>query len=89
MKAILVLNEMPEACGPCRFSERGDQPHCIASGRAHAVDLRRADRPDWCPIKEMPKKEIIVFHIVDGEIQEKEEVAFKQGWNSCLEEIEK
>ena len=53
MKVVLLLDKMPEACGLCQFSERGYQPHCIASGRTHAINLHRADRPDWCPLKPM------------------------------------
>ena len=83
MKAVLVI-DMPESCGPCRFSTRGTHPFCIATDRTHLVDISKGDRPSWCPLKEMPKK--MIPEMVMGNTYAE---GIVKGWNDCLEEIER
>ena len=49
MKAILVLNEMPENCFKCKLQ---DWANCRIVKGCHTGDTR----PDWCPLRPAPEK---------------------------------
>lgn len=56
-KAVLVMN-MPESCFGCNFmycDEESDTETCQAMETARDIDLIE-DRPDWCPLRELPEK---------------------------------
>lgn len=57
-KAVLIM-DMPEDCFKCRFLridvEYGIES-CGALETAMSVDLETYDRPDWCPLREIPEK---------------------------------
>ena len=85
MKAILVLDKMPCACAECplcvhaKFDYYFDEHICTANGQ-EILDTREVHR--MCPLKEMPKYKSTMD--VDEYLMGK-----RQGWNDCLEEIEK
>lgn len=59
-KAVLVM-DMPEDCFKCRFlridGEYGNViESCGALETAMSVDLEIYDKPDWCPLREIPEK---------------------------------
>ena len=60
MKAILVLNEMPECCEMCYLSMQVPQGSlCMATRKdkgGKMVNAMFGVKPDYCPLKEMPKK---------------------------------
>lgn len=82
MKAILVLDEMPCACVECplcvhaKFDYYFDKTICMANGDK-IQDTREVQR--MCPIKPLPNKLQANWY---GE-------GYKEGFNACLEEIEK
>lgn len=49
MKAILVLDEMPENCFKCKLQ---DWANCRIAKSCHTGDAR----PDWCPLRPAPEK---------------------------------
>ena len=49
MKAILVLDDMPENCFKCKLQ---DWVNCRIVKDCHTGDTR----PDWCPLKPVPQK---------------------------------
>ena len=49
VKAILVLNEMPENCFKCKLQ---DWANCRIVKGCHTGDTR----PDWCPLRPAPEK---------------------------------
>lgn len=66
MKAILVLDEMPNKCNECPFHKLVDKEHFIYDNRLicfpYDVIHKKikttewdADRPQWCPLKEIEK----------------------------------
>ena len=82
MKAILVLDEMPNNCSecPCRNEEDFE---CNNQYKGYISDYLKwnSGRPSWCPLKPMPEK-IGSSLIVDSEeIQS----AYQVGWNDCVE----
>lgn len=83
MKAILVLDEMPKGCVCCPCSD--DEDHFC---RAKSEYYSSWKRPSWCPLKKMPKKRILPRSEVEN-TNYGEEPWFSDGWNECLEEIEK
>lgn len=76
MKAILVI-DMHENCSECLCEQNGI---CLAKNNA----VESIDRPSWCPLKPMPE---FKWH-EEGKENECEEW-YKNGWNACLEELEK
>lgn len=80
MKAILVLNEMPEICidCPCSFFERNNtELNLICSPTQE--DVNRGGKPDWCPLKPMPVKKETPDNILG--------VFMNIGRNACIDEI--
>ena len=76
MKAILVINEMPDNCRACHY-------------KCFEANLRDEYRPYWCPLKPMPNKKEgyqTGATLWDGT----PEIRFNEysiGWNDCLDEI--
>ena len=83
-KGIIVV-DVPEACRDCACCQYAGQydRYCGVNGE----DLMNIDwngeKPDWCPIKEMPSRKQVpgCFFMMD-------EVYGKEiGFNDCLDEI--
>lgn len=83
-KGIIVV-DVPEACRDCACCQYDGQydRYCGVNGE----DLMNIDwngeKPDWCPIKEMPSRKQVpgCFFMMD-------EVYGKEiGFNDCLDEI--
>ena len=82
-KAVLVMN-MPESCFGCNFmycDEESDTETCQAMETARDIDLIE-DRPDWCPLRELPEK------MITGAGGYGENM-FRSGFNACLDAIAK
>ena len=81
-KAILVIDK-PESCTSCLLGIYNKKWFCLKTLK----DIDIADRyhiPSWCPLKPMPKeREINMLN------QNEYEVAVNEGWNACLEALEK
>ena len=69
----ILVIYMPKNCAGCKFRFN------ICS----AVDWE--ERPSWCPIKPLPEKKPDRAYWHDDEFSE----GYRDGWNACLEEIEK
>ena len=57
-KAVLVM-DMPESCMECNFLYiDGDTmlDSCQALEVARTVDSETYEKPDWCPLRELPEK---------------------------------
>ena len=93
MKAVLVLDEMPRCCDECQLNyDMGVDCDALPMISKTPVDKRgmhnEEKRPSWCPLKEMPEKRILPSWQVNN-TNYGEEPWFSDGWNACLEEIEK
>lgn len=78
-KSILVI-DTPDSCGKCKLRSLGDD--CLPEGK-HVIKYRHnRSKPDWCPLRLMPKK--------DNDFDEENEyyMGWAYGWNSCINEIE-
>lgn len=90
-KAVLVM-DMPESCFGCNFmycDEENDTETCQATETARDIDLIE-DRPDWCPLRELPeKKEEVELRECKGSVEGTWEVPLpvNKGWNACLDNI--
>lgn len=99
-KAVLVM-DMPESCIGCNFLYfDGDTmlDSCKAYEVAKPVDSETYEKPDWCPLRELPEKKTSF-----SDEMEKEKVSGRfdgetgseyanlvgkiTGWNACLDEI--
>lgn len=70
-KAILVL-DMPENCFNCKLQ---DWANCRIVKGCHAGE----NRPDWCPLKEVPERAYHENYCDGGR--------YDKGYNDCLDEI--
>lgn len=79
MKAILII-DMPKSCLDCCLTdnEYGD---CVAVNFIKRGNYE--NRPEWCPLKPLPKREPEHFTSNREEVHD----VYFQGWNACLDEI--
>lgn len=86
MKGFLIV-DMPESCFGCNFmycDEENDTETCQATETARDIDLIE-DRPDWCPLRELPEK---LPELKSG-YEDVSTSIRRVGWNACLDEIVK
>lgn len=88
-KAVLVI-DMPEQvcqkCALCYETENDDEYLCCATGKL----LPDGEKPDWCPLRELPKKKE-EFELLECEGSMEKVWEFpslkNKGFNACLDEI--
>ena len=83
-KAILVM-DMPDSCLGCNFlycDAENNSESCQAREKSRIVDLENEDKPDWCPLREMPEKKK-----TSGTESETERIYMNCGWNDCIDAI--
>ncbi len=73
MKAILIM-DMSSNCIGCRFNDIG---FCEAlhDGGEYILDENLDNKPEWCPLIEMPEK------------YENVSMEFERGYNACIDDI--
>ena len=71
-KAILVM-DMPKSCFDCKLQ---DWANCRIVKGCHVGSTR----PDWCPLKEVPKKKELYLSINNKK-------GYCEGYNACIDEI--
>lgn len=85
-KAVLVM-DMPESCFGCNFCHincsDGDEYSCQALEVARPVDSNTYEKPEWCPLRELPEYKRTV-----GTESENDKLLMNMGCNACLEEID-
>lgn len=85
-KSILVI-DTPESCIKCplikpisTFTSQG-----YSCSRNNKKINHILEKPDWCPLLELPKKkEVRNFCLGEGDYEQK---GYQEGFNSCIEEI--
>lgn len=82
-KAILIMDDMPECCADCHcgYFERDTKELNLVCG-ATGEDANNAGKPDWCPLRELPKHKRTI-----GAVDEGKKLLLNAGWNDCLDEI--
>ena len=83
-KAVLVMDN-PESCFECNFLYcDGDTnlDSCQAREEARPVDSETYKKPDWCPLRKLPKHKRTI-----GAVDEGKKLLLNAGWNDCLDEI--
>lgn len=85
MRAVLLIEEMPTECIMCPFcrvyaDNKATETHCIWMATTNEDGINT--RAEWCPLKSLPEKK-----------KHQEEIDYDygyiDGWNDCLEELEK
>ena len=75
MKAVLVI-DMPDMCLNCDlYAFQSCYP---LQRRINRDGLKMVDKPEWCPLKDLPQKKNTDFH---------PNIVYANGWNDCLKEI--
>ncbi len=76
-KSILVI-DTPENCEQCRFSG-SDGDVCCLEDKLILEQEYFDKKPDWCPLRGLPKKMVEETRWFDKE--------YAVGYNSCIDEI--
>ena len=82
-KAVLIM-DMPDYCNDCYAMNMSlSGRFCRAAEESLPV---KAERPDWCPLRELPEKKetwVTLSCYPNGRWTED----MKAGYNTCLDEI--
>lgn len=84
-KAVLVM-DMPESCFGCNFlycNADAGIDSCQAMEVSRIVDSETYERPDWCPLRELPEK---IPELKSG-YESINRTLHREGWNDCLDRI--
>ena len=73
-KAVLVMG-MPKSCAECIVCNLA-----ICRSAHELIPLKGTERPDWCPLRELPEKK-------ERRVGEHGERMFRAGFNACLNKI--
>ena len=85
-KAILVMDNMPDKCGECECSYCDyDDPHLNLICAVVGDNVSGSDKPDWCPLREMPEKLPLQGDVSD--LQKMLEEMRRASWNACIDSI--
>lgn len=80
-KCVLVM-DMPDKCWDCPLCQSYINCNkCQGKDNLLGETYLFHKKPDWCPLKPLPKKQELTFH-------EPGQDAITMGWNACIEEIE-
>jgi hypothetical protein len=86
-KAVLVM-DMPDTCEncTCKYPSYKDDAlyDCAITGKTIPINGGHyEDRPDWCPLRELPEK---IPELKSG-YEDLSTSIRRVGWNACLDEI--
>lgn len=70
IKKGYIVVDMPKNCGDCEFQDIYDAPHCVGCTITRMTH-EGWDRPDWCPIKEVPDN--LEANVLDVELESMKE----------------
>lgn len=79
-KAVLVL-DMPEGCNDCVLNNCHFCDVTNENIESYMYDIMEVDKPDWCPLKELPHKRYHSAYGVPIEMSE------DKIWNECISKI--
>lgn len=90
-KSILIINT-PDSCMGCNFlycDVENNAESCVATEEARNVDLEKEEKPDWCPLKEIPQRKEKIKYCGNGVlgINDMAKAKFNDGYNACIDEI--
>ena len=77
-KSVLVM-DTPDSCSEC-FCQKGYTVYGYACGFANMINEDTHCRPNWCPLKPLPKYKSM-------EKPRVYECGKMYGWNRCIDEI--
>ena len=81
-KAVLVM-DMPESCFGCNFlycNADANIDSCQAMEVPRIVNSDTYDKPDWCPLRELPERKKLTYNNLCADNK-------ASGWNDCLDDI--
>ncbi len=95
-KAVLVM-DMPERCDKCllllKIPQKDGLALCLArptnGQEEYNPKHEKSWRPDWCPLRELPEKEVADKRLAISPLTEGYLKDFEKGWNACLDAIDK
>lgn len=93
-KKGFIVTDIPETCLDCQFCfelDEGVEACCSITDNPNDTSLMREidkdycqEKPDWCPIRELPDKKPLYAENGDRPL----DWEFNVGWNSCITNME-
>jgi len=89
----MLIIDTPESCAKCklRYDSYGECDIC--AGKDLIVDdfIETNTKPDWCPLSSLPERINLKQYVENGvqDIGNMLAYQYAQGWNDCLEDIQK
>lgn len=80
-KAILIMDDVPDYCNDCYAVHMSQNGEFCRAAKEHLQP--KAERPDWCPLRELPEKIPDLKHGYENV----EKSIIRIGWNACLDTI--
>lgn len=81
MSKAAIIVEMPQSCHECRFwFSKATEPVKYRCMAAQKYIENLGGKPDWRPLKKLPKK---IGGVMVGEYT----IGRADGWNACLDTI--
>ena len=82
MKKVYIVMDEPESCDDCPlFYNEYLQRACKGNGRGIGFPYPKDFRQEWCPLKDVPKKEMRSSHEYESNR------FYRIGWNACIDRI--
>lgn len=84
-----ILVDVPEKCSQCNFwfAKATEPVECRCMAKQRKLQ-NLTEKPDWCPIRELPEKRRVMGVPRNPSIGDFERVAYQRGWNDCVEQME-
>ena len=85
-KAVLVMDMPEQVCQKCALCHEtpNDGYMCCATRKI----LPDGEKPDWCPLRELPEKKVADKRLAISPLTEGHLNKFEKGWNACLDVID-
>lgn len=82
-KCFLVM-DMPSSCEECILRNEGA---CFPVSKENSIcgvyyTMKEGRKPDWCPLRELPKKKPTIGKESDNDI-----LCMNAGYNACIDEL--
>lgn len=88
MSKVVLVMDMPNTCidCPCHFADDSEMVRCGKEDKELLADDIQTFKPDWCPLKDMPKKTNAGIEVCIGNKTECIK-SYVDGYNACIDEI--
>lgn len=90
-KSILVI-DTPDNCNECELHaltecDYNKEFYCVINGKIVEEFACSKAKPDWCPLRNLPRKKMLLGLDGASNAMEIRERGRQEGFNACIDEI--